>query len=145
MTMKRFAQTLFAISLAMSAGAALAATPAFPAEAQQEIPLSAEFPDMVTYQDLHRDSIASQPAIANPAEAQQATPLSSEFPDMVTYKQEHRDTVASQPAMTFPAEAQQQVSMASEFPNMTTYADLHGGTPVAQSSAPVDVYAGVAR
>jgi hypothetical protein len=139
MTMKRFAQTLLVISLATAGGAAFAATPTFPSSAQQEIPLSAEFPDMVTYQDLHRDTIASQPEIANPSSAQQEIPLSAEFPDMVTYKQEHRDTIASQPAMTWPAEVQNEVPMSAVFPNMTTYADLHRDL----SNAPA--YAGVTR
>jgi hypothetical protein len=46
---------------------------------------------MTTYQDEHRNSIATQASVPGPASVPEEYPLSSEFPGMTTYQDEHED------------------------------------------------------
>jgi hypothetical protein len=115
MTMKRIARTLLVISLATAGGAAFAATPTFPSSAQQETPLSQEFPNIGTYAQEHRDSAATQPSMTYPSIGAQEYPLSGEFPNMQTYKQEHRpDPAQASNTATFPYSVPAEESMADE-------------------------------
>ncbi|MEA3158129.1 MAG: hypothetical protein QOK44_5718 [Betaproteobacteria bacterium] len=113
--MKRIARTLVIVTLASAATAAMAAGTPFPSEAQDQYPLSQEFPNIVTYKQEHRDSAATQPSAPSPSAALQEYPLSGEFPNIVTYKQEHRnDAVRASNTPTFPYSVPTEESMADE-------------------------------
>jgi hypothetical protein len=135
---KRIAGTLVMLALAGAATIASAADTPFPSSVPEEYSLSQEFPNMTTYQDEHRNSIAQQAPANYPAEALQEYPLSGEFPNMVTYKQEHHNSAIAQAPMTYPSSVPEEYSLASEFPNATTYADLHSDQAVAQTNPASD-------
>jgi hypothetical protein len=68
--MNRISKTLLVLSLSTATSAALAVDSAFPSSADDQIPLSAEFPNMRTYVDVHRNdamarsSTREEPSIA---------------------------------------------------------------------------------
>jgi hypothetical protein len=113
--MKRIANALVILTLAGTAAAATAADTPFPYSAQEEIPLSQEFPNMDTYKKEHRDSIATQPSVPGPASVPEEYSLESEFPNAVTYKQEHRnDPVRASNTPAIPYDVPNEPSMADE-------------------------------
>jgi hypothetical protein len=59
-TMKRIARTLVIVTFASAAAAAVAADTPYPAEAQQETPLSSEFPNITTYKQEHKNDAGQQ-------------------------------------------------------------------------------------
>jgi hypothetical protein len=125
--MKRIVKAVALVTFAgATSGVFAASTPAWPAEALQEYPLSQEFSNIDTYKKEHRDSAARQAPMTYPAAGLQVYSLSSEFPNILTYEQEHRnDRVQVSTTPTFPYEALDQVPLSSEFPNIRTYADVH--------------------
>jgi hypothetical protein len=142
--MKRIVKTLGAIVLASTAAVASAAsgglrweapaTNGFPS-GDNPWPSSAPdgyfqtriFPNLETYQDGHRNSIATQASVPGPTSAPEEYSMTSEFPNVVTYKREHRDTVATQAEVSDPTSVPEEYSLDSEFPNILTYQDGHGG------------------
>jgi ribosomal protein L20 len=58
--MKRIARTLVVVSLASAATAAVAADTPYPSSAQQETPMSQEFPNSQTYKSEHRNDAGRQ-------------------------------------------------------------------------------------
>lgn len=113
--MKRFARTLVIVTLATATTAAIAADIPFPSSAQDQYPLSQEFPNIDTYKREHRDSIADQAPMTYPSVGLQEYPLSGEFSDIVTYKQEHRnDPVQASNTPTFPYSVDAETSFAEE-------------------------------
>jgi hypothetical protein len=58
--MKRIAGTLIAASFASAAAAAVAADTPYPSSAQEEIPMSSEFPNAPTYKQQHRNDAGQQ-------------------------------------------------------------------------------------
>jgi hypothetical protein len=83
------------------------------------------FPNMETYRDAHRGSIATQASVPGPASVPEEYPLSSEFPGMTTYQDEHRNSIATQASVPDPASVPEEYPLSSEFPGMTTYQDEH--------------------
>jgi hypothetical protein len=58
--MKRIARTLVILSLASAATAAVAADTPYPSSAQEETPLSSEFPNAPSYKQQHRKDAGQQ-------------------------------------------------------------------------------------
>jgi hypothetical protein len=112
--MKRFAKTLLVLSLA-TASASFAATPSYPSSAQEQTPLSSEFPHMQTYADMHRNDAVSRGPMTYPSGAHETTPLSQSFPNLQSYADLHRnDSAAVASASSFPSSANETTSMAEE-------------------------------
>src|SRR4051812_28835880 len=66
MTMKRFAIVVCAATVAMSASSAFAQ---FPSSANETTSFASEFPNIVTYADLHRNDVAKQASSSFPSSA----------------------------------------------------------------------------
>jgi hypothetical protein len=114
MIMKRIKETLLVISLA-TASASFAATAAYPSSADEQTPLSSEFPNMQTYADLHRNDAAHQAPMTYPSAGAETTPLSVSFPNLRSYADLHRsDPVAVASTPIFPSSANETTSMAEE-------------------------------
>jgi hypothetical protein len=131
--MKRIAQRLLVISLVTAASATFATTPSYPSSAEEQTPLSSEFPNIGTYADSHRNEAVDQQPMIYPSGGIEQMPLSAEFPTLQSYADLHNadaSAVASTP--TFPSSANETTSMAEE----GLVPGLNGGT---------SVYAGIAQ
>jgi hypothetical protein len=129
MIMKRIKETLLVISLA-TASASFAATAAYPSSADEQTPLSSEFPNMQTYADLHRNDAAHQAPMTYPSAGQETTALSTSFPNLRSYADLHRnDSVAVASTPTFPSSANETTSMAEEglVPGLNRSTDAYAG------------------
>ena len=112
--MKRITQTLLVISLA-TASAGFAATPSYPASAEEQRSLSSEFPNMPTYADSHRNEAVNQQPMIYPSGGIEQMPLSAEFPNLRSYADLHNtDAYAAARTPTFPSSANETTSMAEE-------------------------------
>jgi hypothetical protein len=114
-TRKFIAKAVVIAALASSAVAATAANTGFPSAGRDGYNQADIFPNVQTYKRQHRDSVLTQPSVANPSSAQQEYPLSGEFPNMQTYRQIHKnDAVSQSTTPTFPYSVPAETSMADE-------------------------------
>ena len=114
-TMKFISNTVVIATIASSAVTATAANTGFPSAGRDGYNQADIFPNVQTYKSQHRDSVLSQPSVANPSSAQQEYPLSSEFPNVQTYRQIHKnDSVPQSTSPTFPYSVPAEPSMADE-------------------------------
>jgi hypothetical protein len=113
--MKSIARALVIATLATAATGAMAADTPYPSSAQDQVPLSQEFPNIVTYKQEHRDSISQQQPMTYPAQALQEYPLSGEFPNLQSYQDIHKnDPVAQSNTPDYPYSVDPERSMAEE-------------------------------
>jgi len=145
--MKRIVRTLGVIVLASAATVASAASSGFqwgapatngfssgdnpwPSSAPDGYFQTRIFPNIETYKQEYRDTVATQASVPNPTSVPEEYSLTSEFPNAVTYKQEHHDTVATQAEVADPTSVPEEYSLTSEFPNIGTYQDEHSDVAV---------------
>jgi hypothetical protein len=113
--MKRIAKTLVIVTLVSAATTAVAANTPYASSAQEQVPLSQEFPNIDTYKREHYDSISNQGPMTYPAQAAQEYPLSGEFPNLQSYRDIHKnDAVARSNTPASPENLSPEPSMADE-------------------------------
>ena len=86
--MKRSASVLCAVTIAMAASSAWAQ---FPSSVDDTTSLVSEFPNIVTYADLHKNDFVRQANSPFPSSVDDTTSLVSEFPQITTYADLHKD------------------------------------------------------
>ena len=113
--MKFAPKSLFVLAFAGATLAATASAAPFPSSADEQTPLSQEFPYVDTYKRDHRDSLAQQAPVAYPAAAQQEYPLSDELPGTQSFQSTHTtDQVARSATPAFPYSVPDEESLADE-------------------------------